>query len=273
VATKAERKEMRQPDEFQVQASRVLQWMIDHRGALIGAGVAVCAVVIGVWGMGEYQASQDAKAGGDLSAALALVARPVMGEPGSTQPGVETFATDEAKTQALTAAFEKVRTEHAGRAAARTAAAQLGFLKLKHGDAAGAQALLQEYLAQSGKEDLLRAAAQAALGAALENQGKLEEAAQAYARLAEEGAPGDAAYQSARLALVEKKPDARDQLEKVAKDYAKDPAGADARRSLELADLPPPPAPGAIAAPPPEAVKAPAPAKGKAPAKAPSKSK
>ncbi len=247
VSTKAERKELRQPDEFQVQASRVMQWMIDRRALLIGVGAVVVIAVVGVWAAGEYQNAQEEKAGAALSSALALVARPVMGEGASMAPGAETFATDEAKTTALQTAFEKVRADFPGRHAAWTAGAQLGFLKLKHGDAAGATTLLNEYIATAGKDDVLRAAALAALGAALENQGKLEEAAQAYARLTEAGAPADAAYQAARIALLEKKPDAKEQLEKVAKDYAKDPAAADARRTLELAALPPPPAAGAVA--------------------------
>ena len=267
MATKAERKELRQPDEFQVRATRVLEWIIARKNLLFGAAIATAAVVIGVWAVSAYQAAQETKAGAALSSALALVARPVMGEPGSTQPGIETFATDDAKTQALQGAFEKVRTDFVGRAAARTAGAQLGFLKLKHGDAAGATTLLQEYLAQAGSDDVLRASAQAGLAAALENQGKLEEAAQAYAKLAEAGAPEEGAYQSARLALLEKKPDAKDQLEKVAKDYPKDPAATEARRTLELADLPPPPPPGTEAPAAPVAP-APAPAKAVAPAKA-----
>ncbi len=266
MATKAERKEMQKPDEFQVQASRAMQWIIERKNLLIGAGALVVLVVVAAWGVGAYQASQEAKAGSALSAALALVARPVMGDPGSTQPGVDTFATEDAKTQALQAAFEKVRTDFPGRAAARTAGLQLGFLKLKHGDAAGAQTLLQEYLAQAGADDVLRASAQAGLGAALENQGKLDDAAQAYAKLSEDGAAESAAYQAARLAMLEKKPDAKDLLEKVAKDYPKDPVANEARRALELADLPPPPPPGSEVAPAPAAPAAdtkPAPAPGK----------
>ena len=270
MATKAERKEMQKPDEFQVQASRAMQWIIERKNLLIGAGALVVLVVVAAWGAGAYQASQEAKAGSALSSALALVARPVMGDPGSTQPGIETFANEDAKTQALQAAFEKVRADFPGRAAARTAGLQLGFLKLKHGDAAGAQTLLQEYLAQAGADDVLRASAQAGLGAALENQGKLDDAAQAYAKLGEAGAAESAAYQAARLAMLEKKPDAKDLLEKVAKDYPKDPVANEARRTLELADLPPPPAPGAEVAPAPAApvdAKATAPGKKSAPAK------
>jgi len=263
VATKAERNEMRQPDEFQVQASRAMDFLIARKNALIGAVLVIVVLVIGVWAVTEYQHAQDAKAGAELSAALALVARPVMGELGASQPGIETFANDDAKTQALTPAFEKVRADYPGRAAARTAGAQLGFLKLKHNDAAGAVTLLQEYLAKAGSDDVLRTSAQEGLGAAYENQGKLDDAAAAYAKLSEMGASEEGAYQVARIAMLQKKPDAKAQLEKVVADYPKD-AATEARRSLEMIDLPPPP-PGTVAPSAPVTAPTPAPT-GKKPA-------
>jgi len=264
VATKAERNEMRQPDEFQVQASRAMDFLIARKNALIGAVLVIVVLVIGVWAVTEYQHAQDAKAGAELSAALALVARPVMGELGASQPGIETFANDDAKTQALTPAFEKVRADYPGRAAARTAGAQLGFLKLKHNDAAGAVTLLQEYLAKAGSDDVLRTSAQEGLGAAYENQGKLDDAAAAYAKLSEMGASEEGAYQVARIAMLQKKPDAKAQLEKVVADYPKDAAATEARRSLEMIDLPPPP-PGTVAPSAPVTAPTPAPT-GKKPA-------
>ena len=114
MATKAERNEMRQPDEFQVQAARAMDWIIARKNALIGAAVVIVALVVGVWAVSEYQGSQDDKAGAELSAALALVARPVMGEAAASQPGIETFPSEDVKTKALTDAFEKVRTDHPG---------------------------------------------------------------------------------------------------------------------------------------------------------------
>ena len=45
--------------------------------------------------------------------------------------------------------------------------------------------------------------------------------------------------QQARIALVEGKPDARQQLEQVAKDYPKDSVGMEANMRLEVASLPP----------------------------------
>ena len=82
MSTKAERKELQKPDEFQTQGSRAMRWIIERKNLLIGVGVVAVLVVIGVWAASEYQAGQEAKAGAALSSALAMVARPTMGDPG-----------------------------------------------------------------------------------------------------------------------------------------------------------------------------------------------
>jgi TolA-binding protein len=97
--------------------------------------------------------------------------------------------------------------------------------------------------------------AQESVGYALEAQGKLEEARTAFARLAHDGAPERAAFQEARIALVAGKPEARQQLEQVAKEYPKEPVAMEANMRLELSSLPPPAAPQAAA---PQAGKPPA---------------
>jgi tetratricopeptide (TPR) repeat protein len=96
----------------------------------------------------------------------------------------------------------------------------------------------------------MRAMAAEALGYAFEAQGKLDEAKAAFAKLADEGAPQRAAFQQARLALVQGKPEARQALEQVAKDYPKDPVAMEAQQRVELSGLPPPPPPGTAAAEP-----------------------
>jgi len=70
-----------------------------------------------------------------------------------------------------------------------------------------------------------------------------------------------AAFQEARIALVAGKPEAKQQLEQVARDYPKEPVAMEANMRLELASLPPPGAPQAQA--PQTAKPAGAPAKGK----------
>ena len=99
---------------------------------------------------------------------------------------------------------------------------------------------LEEFLARARKDHPLRPFAQEALGYALEAQGKLDEARAAFEKLREMDVPARADYQAARLALVQGKPDAKQQLERVAKEYPKDLAVVrEANERLELASLPP----------------------------------
>ena len=151
-----------------------------------------------------------------------------------------TFPNKEERAKATLAALEKVRSDHARSAAGQTALAQIGFVKLKQGDSAGSQAALQQFLKDAGKDNPLRPVAQESLGYALEAQGKLDEARAAFAQLAQDGGPGRAAFQQARIALVEGKPDARAQLEQVAKEFPKEPVAQEANMRLEVAALPPP---------------------------------
>src|SRR5205823_2907124 len=120
-------------------------------------------------------------------------------------------------------ALDKVRSEHPNTTAANTALAEIGFHKLKSGDAAGAQKDLEEFLKSARKDHPLRIFATESLGYALEAQNKLDDARAAFEKLRELGLPEHADLQTARLDLVQGKPDAKAKLEKVAKDYPKDP--------------------------------------------------
>ena len=263
VSEKLDRKELRQPDEFQVVAGKAMEYLVSRRQLLIGAlAVVVAAALIG-WGVTAYMGSRESKAGVGLSEALELQARPIAGDPGLA-PGAETFPSKDERTKAVQAALEKVRSDYSSSQAARTAGAELGFLRLKAGDAAGASQLLSAYVEQGRKDDPLRAVALEALGVALENQGKLDEAKAVYGKLAEAGAPERGAFQQARVLLAQGKSEALADLEKVAKDYPKDSVATDAQRRLELASLPPAPPAGSSPAALPQAPQAPqAPTKAK----------
>lgn len=266
MSEKLDRKALQKPDEFQATAGKIMEQLVAKRQLVAVIGGALVALVLVFWGVSSYMESREASAGAALSEALELDSRGIAGEPGAA-PGAETFPTKDERTKAVQGALEKVRSQFASSEAARTAGAQLGFLKLKNGDAAGAATLLAEYIEKGNKSDPLRSIVLEALGAAYENQGKLDEAKAAYAKLGEAGAQARADFQQARILLVQGKPEAKAALEKVAKDYPKDGVAMDAQRRLELASLPPPPPPGAAqeAAPaaPPAEEKA-APAKGKA---------
>jgi hypothetical protein len=260
LAQKLDRKELKKPDEFQVVAGKVMGWIATHQKPVLAGLIALAVAILGGWAASAYSSSRDAKAGAELATALELSARPLASEA-QGQPGVETFPSREERHKAALQALEKVRADFGRSTAAQTAAAQIGFLKLKAGDGAGAQAALQAFLDDAPGGHPLRALAQESVGYALEAQGKLEEARTAFARLAHDGAPERAAFQEARIALVAGKPEAKQQLEQVAKDYAKEPVAMEANMRLELSSLPPPGAPQAPA--PLTAKPAPAKTKGK----------
>jgi hypothetical protein len=259
---KLDRKELKKPDEFQVVAGKAMGWMAAHQKPVLAALIALAVAVLGGWAVSGYSTSRETKAGAQLAAALELSARPLASEA-QGQPGVETFPSREERQKAAISALEKVRADFPRSTAAQTAEAQIGFLKLKGGDGKGAQAALQAFLDQASGGHPLRAMAQESVGYALEAQGKLDEARAAFARLAHDGAPERAAFQEARIALVLGKPEARQQLEQVAKDYAKEPVALEANMRLELASLPPPGAPQALAPAPKDRKPPPAVSKGK----------
>ena len=246
MAQKLDRKELKKPDEFQVVAGKVMGWIAAHQKPALALLIALAVAVLGGWAASAYSGSREGKAGAELAVALELSSRPLASEA-QGQPGVETFPSREERNKAALQALEKVRADFPRSTAAQTAEAQIGFIKLKAGDAAGAQAALQAFLDDAPGGHPLRALAQESVGYALEAQGKLEEARGAFARLAGDGATERAAFQEARIALVAGKPEAKQQLEQVAKEYAKDPVAMEANMRLELSSLPPAGAPRAPA--------------------------
>jgi len=254
VAEKLDRKQLRRPDEFQVVAGKTMEWLVARQRLVILVGGAVVLAIALAWGLSAWRSSREAKAGADLAQALELQSRPIAGEP-SAQPATETFPSKDERNKAALAALEKVRTEHGGTTAAQTALAELGFLKLKTGDAAAAQKDLEGFLAGAAKDHPLRVFAQESLGYALEAQGKLDDARAAFEQLRTLDLPARADLQAARLALLQGKPDAKAQLERVAKEYPKEQdVVREANERIELASLPPAPPPGST--PPPAAEKA-----------------
>jgi hypothetical protein len=249
VAEKIDRKQLKRPDEFQMIAGQAMGWMVARRRLLLGAAGGIVVAALIVWGISSWRSSRETEAGAALAEALELQSRPIAGE-GPAEPDQQTFPSKEEREKAVLAALEKVRSDHRGTTAGQTAMAELGFHKLKSGDAAGAQEDLQEFLDRSAKPHPLRPFAQESLGYALEAQGKLDEARAAFEKLREMDLVARADYQVARLALVQGKGDAKQQLERVAKDHPKDLAVVrEANERLELASLPPV-APGQTATPP-----------------------
>jgi tetratricopeptide (TPR) repeat protein len=243
VAEKLDRKQLKKPDEFQVVAGQAMNWVVAHKGLTLAIGGGVVALALLVWGISAWRGSREASGAVALAEALELQSRPVSGDL-QGQPGQEAFASKEEREKAVLTALEKVRADHGGTTAAQTALAEIGFHKLKAGDAAGAQKDLEGFIGESSKDHPLRPFAQESLGYAYEAQNKLEEAKAAFEKLRDYDLAARADYQAARLALIQGKPDARQQLERIAAEYPKElDVVREANGRLELASLPPP-APG-----------------------------
>lgn len=238
MAHKLDRKELKKPDEFQVVAGKAMEWILANRVPVVSALIAVAVLAAIAWGVSSFRGSRQSKAGTALAQALELEQRPIAAE-GNPQAGEKTFPTRPERDKAVVAALEQVRKDYPGSRAGDTAQAQIGFHKLREGDAAGAQAALEEFLKSAGNGHPLRAFAAETLGYAYEAQGKLDKAKEAFARLSEAGAPERAKFHEARLALVENKPGAKEKLEQVAKEYPKDPVAMEATQRVEIASLPP----------------------------------
>jgi hypothetical protein len=251
LADKLDRKQLKQPDEFQVYAGKAMHWVANNQGRVVTAIVAIAVITVGVWGFAAWRESHEEKAGSALSEALEIASRPIADETSPAKPP-DVFPSKDAREKAVIAALQKVHADYGGSRAAHTAQAEIGFHEQTAGDNAAAVKDLQDFLSSSGRGHPLRFVAQEALGYALEAQGKLDEAKAAFDKLRDLGMPSRADFQDARLALVQGKPDAKTQLEKVAKDYPKDEGIVrEANERLEIAALPPPSAtpPPAEAAP------------------------
>src|SRR5207237_4482965 len=120
--------------------------------------VALAVLLLGGWAASAYSNSRDSKAGAELAVALELSSRPLASEA-QGQPGVETFPSKEERQKAALQALEKVRADFPRSTAAQTAEAQSGFIKLKAGDAAVAQAAPQPFLGDAPGGHPLRALA------------------------------------------------------------------------------------------------------------------
>jgi hypothetical protein len=263
LAEKLDRKQLKQPDEFQLLAGKAMQWVAANQGRVVTVIVALAVVALGGWGYAAYRASHEEKAGAALSEALEKASRPLASEVAPGQPQ-DSYPSKEEREKAVIAALQAVRSGFGGTRAAETAQAEVAFHEQSSGDNASAAKDLQEFLSSAAVSHPLRFVAQESLGYALEAQGKLDEAKAAFDKLRELGMAPRADFQGARLALLQGKPDAKAQLEKFAKDNPKELELAhEANERVELASLPPPSAtPAPVAAP----VAAPQPAKKPAPA-------
>jgi tetratricopeptide (TPR) repeat protein len=231
------RKDMREPDRFQVVANQAAAWVSARKKqvALVGGIAALALVAIAV--VAAVQASRAEAAGNAASALLELVGAPVVAKPGEGSIA-RTFPTDEAKQRAVIAEADKVAARHGGtRAGALALLVKADALySLHEWDKAGAE--YERFLQAAPADDSLRFGALDGLGLVAEAKGDLAGAAKAYERMAKD-APGfadRADLERARvLAAAGKKDEARQLLAGFAASHKDSPlAGQAAQR---LADL------------------------------------
>ena len=182
------RKDMKEPDKFQVVATRAIDWIAGHKkhsrlaGAIL-AGVVVLAIVVGTAGR-----SRNEKAGALAYEVLRNAGAEISVVPLPGQPG-PFFATDADRQKAVIGEADRVLAEYPSTASGRLALLMKADAQLRLGDADGAIVTYQKFLAESSTEHSLRFGALEGVALAQESRGKLDEAAAAWERVGREAAP------------------------------------------------------------------------------------
>jgi len=179
------RKDMKEPDQFQVAAGEAASWLTGHRRtAVLAGGGAVLVLVVGLTVSGLRERSASA-AGGALAKVYLAAGAEVTPVP---LPGVSgpTFATDAERQKAVVDAAAKAAAELGSSRPGALASLAKGDAHLKLGEWDAAAAAYQAYLAAAPKEDSLRFGALEGLALVEEAKGNVDAAVAAYARLGSE---------------------------------------------------------------------------------------
>jgi hypothetical protein len=179
------RKDLKEPDKFQVAATQAATWLASRKQHLVIAAAVAVAILIGFAGVSAYQANREAEAGkavGTLLAAMGgqISAVPIPGEQGPF------YATEDEKQRAVLQAAEGVASRYAGTGPGDLAALASAdaHLKLREWDAA--QKAYEGYLASAPKDDSLRFGGLEGAALAAAGKGDLDGAAKAYEKMAQE---------------------------------------------------------------------------------------
>jgi predicted negative regulator of RcsB-dependent stress response len=181
----AKKEELREPDPFLRATTQMWEAFATH-AQKIGIGVAVVIVAVMVFaGLSAHQKGAADEAGAALSKALEIAARPVSKEEPAAgdepvDPDEKPFKTDSEKQTALIAALQDVRSHFAQSTAGVAALLPLGNAQLRLGKADDASQSYQACVAQSSKDDPLRALAQLGLAHVAESKKDYAAAAAAY---------------------------------------------------------------------------------------------
>ena len=114
MADKLTRKELlKKDDAFLAAAGESAKWLTEHRTQVIAGSVAVVAVLLGIWGLVEYQGKRDHDASALFNRGLQLLDAAVLPPDSKDAPKPDdadapTFANDTDKLKAVRDQFQKV---------------------------------------------------------------------------------------------------------------------------------------------------------------------
>lgn len=143
-----DRKEIKQPDQFQEGVESGALWFQEHLRLIVAIAVGLVVALLAGWGFLSWQKSREAAGAEALSQALRIVDAPVVDAASAKpdDPKEPSFADEAAHTSAAKAALEGVRAEHGGTDAATVALVHLGRIAAEAGDLEQARARWQEFL-------------------------------------------------------------------------------------------------------------------------------
>lgn len=212
MTTKKELKELKAPDELQKLGQQAVPFLEQH-GKNIVLGVLAFVGVFGGIALVNHIRARSAEASMyKFGAALKVLEREVNANatPAPDKKDEEPpFKSEKEKDEEIIKQLTAFRADNKGKKTAASAALPLAQALIRQGKAADALPLVEEYLKDADANDPLRAAGLEARGYALEATGKLDEAAAAFDKLAQENKSdfmkGMGLYHSARM--LEKKAD------------------------------------------------------------------
>jgi tetratricopeptide (TPR) repeat protein len=184
------RKDMKEPDKFQVAANQAASWIAARKKAAIPVAAGAVVLLLAVAG-GMALSQRKAEAAGAALAGLYQIAGaeissvPLPGVPGPFYPS------EEARQKAIAEAAAKLVADFGGTRQAALASLALGDAKLRLGELDAASAAFQGYLAGAPKEDAFRFGALEGLALVAEGKGDVAGALAAWGRLGAE-APAQA---------------------------------------------------------------------------------
>ncbi len=179
------RKDMKEPDKFQVAANQAASWMASRKKHLVIAAAAAVAVLVLATILSTVRAQREKEAGAAAAGLLTAAGGEISAVP---LPGVTGpfYADEQARQRAVLAEADRLIAAHPGTGAATLAELARGDAQLKLRQWDQAAAAYQKFLAAAPSDDSLRFGAIEGLGLVAEAKGDLAGAAAAYERMGKE---------------------------------------------------------------------------------------